>query len=272
MIACRNLLWQARVGLEVAHRIDGGAVDPDLEVEVVAEAAAGAADVADHVALADAARGDREARTGGRNRSRARRRGRCRCSCRSRRWARRARSTLPSATARIGVPAGSGDVDALVHAAPARPERRDDRAVDGPDEAARGLALDRAGRQGRRRRSRLPGRPGAGPGCRPGCRAMSPSRRSMFSSTESSASALAARAALELGLAGLELRCGCARARAFRAAISSRLARMLSTSVLGLGREGRGRGRRSPRPAPGSSSGTRSARSGRRSRRPGGSP
>ena len=51
------LRWLARElgrgerGLEVAHRIDGGAVDPDLEVEVVAEAVAGAADVADHVAL-----------------------------------------------------------------------------------------------------------------------------------------------------------------------------------------------------------------------------
>src|SRR4051812_19282726 len=40
--------------LEVAHRVHRGAVDPRLEVEVVAEAVARAADVADHLALAHA--------------------------------------------------------------------------------------------------------------------------------------------------------------------------------------------------------------------------
>src|SRR4051794_10469736 len=39
--------------LEVAHRIGGNAVDPDLEVDVRAEAVAGAVAVADHLALGD---------------------------------------------------------------------------------------------------------------------------------------------------------------------------------------------------------------------------
>src|SRR6476469_2728318 len=46
--------------LQVAEGIGWCAVDPDLEVEVIAEAVAGAADVADHVSLRDAPRGDRE--------------------------------------------------------------------------------------------------------------------------------------------------------------------------------------------------------------------
>src|SRR5215218_696171 len=40
--------------LEVSHRVHGRAVDPRLEVEVVAEAVTRAADVADHLALLDA--------------------------------------------------------------------------------------------------------------------------------------------------------------------------------------------------------------------------
>ena len=39
--------------LEVAERVHGLAVDAHLEVEVGAEAVAGAADVADHLALSD---------------------------------------------------------------------------------------------------------------------------------------------------------------------------------------------------------------------------
>ena len=49
---------------------------------------------------------------------------------------------MPESAARIGVPAGDADVDARVQAAPALAERRDDRAVDRPDEAP-GALLDR---------------------------------------------------------------------------------------------------------------------------------
>ena len=74
-----------RGALEVAHRVDGRAVDARLEVHVRAEAVAGAARVADDLALRDAlADARRRCSSGGRNTSRARRRGRCRCSCRSR--------------------------------------------------------------------------------------------------------------------------------------------------------------------------------------------
>ena len=48
-------------GLEVAERVDGRAVDPDLEVEMGPRAVPGAADVSDHLALAHLlAAGDRD--------------------------------------------------------------------------------------------------------------------------------------------------------------------------------------------------------------------
>ena len=72
------------VSLEVAERVDGVAVDAHLEVEVRPEAVAGAADVADHLALAHLlAAARRRSSSGGRRRSRGCRRGRSRRGCRS---------------------------------------------------------------------------------------------------------------------------------------------------------------------------------------------
>lgn len=50
---CSCLRWARTPGLQVAHRIDGLPVDPDLEVHVRPEAVAGAAGRADHLALAN---------------------------------------------------------------------------------------------------------------------------------------------------------------------------------------------------------------------------
>src|SRR5687767_2936017 len=50
-------------GLEVTHGIDGRAPRADLEVEMVAEAVAGAADASDHLPLADRS-SDRDANRG----------------------------------------------------------------------------------------------------------------------------------------------------------------------------------------------------------------
>src|SRR5215204_9339 len=126
-------------------------VDADLEVQVVAEAASGAADVTDHLALAyrvaDAGRVAGLVRV-----------------------ARREAAAVIDAGV-VAVPAGVGgedraarlrganrrpardpDVDALVHPSPAPTEGRGDRAVDGPDQPRRALAaLDRTRRQRRRR-------------------------------------------------------------------------------------------------------------------------
>src|SRR5918996_149109 len=143
-----------RVGLKVTERVCRRAVDADLEVEVVAEAVPGAADVADHLALADAAGGQREARlvrvaggdactvvdagvvpvaaVGRRERDRARLRGTDRGS----RWNR--------------------NVDPGVQPAPAHPERGDNGTVDRPDETGCALTLDRAGGERGPRRG-LPG-------------------------------------------------------------------------------------------------------------------
>src|SRR5687768_11891542 len=99
---------------------------------MVAEAAPGAADVADDLALGDGARGDRKRGLMGVTRREAAAvvdagvvavaagRGR-----------QRDRARLRGADRGTG---GDGDVDALVHPAPAHAERRDDGAVDRPDE------------------------------------------------------------------------------------------------------------------------------------------
>ncbi len=118
-------------------------------MEVVAEAVAGTADVADHVALLDRPGSDREARLMG---------------VAGREPAAVIDAGVVAVAAALGLALGEGDravfggtdrrpgrhgdVDALVGAAPAHPEAGDDRPVDGPDEAG-GPALDRPGRQRR---------------------------------------------------------------------------------------------------------------------------
>src|SRR6266536_34514 len=132
--------------LEVAERVDGDAVDPDLEMEVRAGAEAGAADVADHLALRDVlAAGDRDARLV------AVRRGEAAAVVDHHEVA---VAGLPAA---VDDAAGSGgvdrravwdaDVDAGMEPAPAGAERARDRAAHGPDEPARA----RRGRRGRTR-------------------------------------------------------------------------------------------------------------------------
>src|SRR5919197_1609598 len=127
-------------------RRDGLGVDAHLEVEVRAEAVAGAADVADHLALRDRRSvPDRERRlvpVGGReplavvdHRQVAVPRHPTRIDDRARRG-RMDRSAVWDA-----------DVDPLVHAAPAHAERARDRPLHRPDEPARGDAA--AGRAGR---------------------------------------------------------------------------------------------------------------------------
>src|SRR5829696_2481568 len=135
--------YRVRRALQVPHRIDGRPVDAHLEVQVVAEAVPGAADVADHLALAHA-RAHRGpvaglVRVAGRERA-----------------VRDARVVAVAAgpaeqhdTAGIGGAdrraRRDADVDARVQAAPAHAERRDYGPVDGPDQRARALP-DRAGR------------------------------------------------------------------------------------------------------------------------------
>src|SRR5215204_2817859 len=136
--------------LQVAHRVDGRPVDARLEVQVVAEAVPGAADVADHLALAHARahRGPvaRLVRVAGRERA---------AVVDARVVAVAAGPAQQHDAAAVG---GAdrrsrrhGDVDARVQAPPAHAEAGDDRPVDGPDQAARALA-DRPGRAAALRR------------------------------------------------------------------------------------------------------------------------
>src|ERR1044072_5731907 len=138
-------------GLQVAERISRGAVDADLEVEVVAEAVPRAADVADHVALRSAPRGNREGRLMGVTGLQAT-------------AVVQAGEVAVAATFRFGLrkhhsaggrgadrrPGGHGDVDGLVHLPPAHADAGDDRAGDRPDELT-GAVADGAGRERRRR-------------------------------------------------------------------------------------------------------------------------
>ena len=151
--------------LEVAHRVDGRPVDAHLEVEVVPEAVAGAADRPDHLALLDARRRRRlRSRTGARSRSRSRRRAGCRCTGRSRpssRPSRRCRWRPPGSPC----PAGAEMSTPACRRPQRMPKPDDDRPVDRPDVAAAALA-DRARRRRparaelvrdlRRRRPRAP--------------------------------------------------------------------------------------------------------------------
>ena len=104
--ACAANYRKAGRLLQISERVDGRAVDPDLEVEVVAEAAAGAADVADHVALrdrrADAGRVARLVRVAGREPAAVVDAGVVAVAA-----VYAARITLPAFAARIGVPAGT---------------------------------------------------------------------------------------------------------------------------------------------------------------------
>ena len=133
--------------LEVPHRVDRIAADPDLEVQVRAGRVARVAGVADDLALADAlADRDRDPRLVAVARGDA------------------AAVVDAGVVAVAAGPAGDrdgaavggaqrralrdGDVDAGVEPAPAVAERRGERAVDRPDEAARALP-DRRRRAGR---------------------------------------------------------------------------------------------------------------------------
>src|SRR5829696_3485920 len=142
--------YRVRRALQVPHRIDGRPVDAHLEVQVVAEAVPGAADVADHLALAHARahRGPvaRLVRVAGRERA---------AVVDARVVAVAAGPAQQHDAAAVG---GAdrrsrrhGDVDARVQAPPAHAEAGDDRPVDRPDQAARALA-DRAGRAAALRR------------------------------------------------------------------------------------------------------------------------
>src|SRR4051812_5393644 len=145
--------------LQVVHGVDDRAVDPHLEVQVRAVAAARAARVADDLALADArAHRGAEARL-------------VRVARRHRRRVLDAGVVAVAARGRLALhqddPARGGgadrrarrdaDVDAGVAGLPGArfAERRGDRAVDGPDQTARALP-DRAGwaRGGRARGAR----------------------------------------------------------------------------------------------------------------------
>src|SRR5439155_19902150 len=146
---------------EMAHRVDGVAVDPDFEVQVRPEASARAVAVADHLSLGDVRTGaDGESLLVG------------------------VRGGEPVAVvddddvAVALLPAGDddrpggrrvdrgaggdGDVDALVHPADAAeaavPERADDRAVHRPDEPARRRLAMRVAAGARARGSRGLGR------------------------------------------------------------------------------------------------------------------
>src|SRR5829696_6338723 len=142
--------YRVRRALQVPHRIDGRPVDAHLEVQVVAEAVPGAADVADHLALAHARahRGPvaRLVRVAGRERA---------AVVDARVVAVAAGPAQQHDAAAVG---GAdrrsrrhGDVDARVQAPPAHAEAGDDRPVDRPDQAPRALA-DRAGRAAALRR------------------------------------------------------------------------------------------------------------------------
>ena len=138
--------------LEIPHGIDRIAADPDLEVQVRAGRVARVARVADDLALADAlADRDRDPRLVAVARGDA------------------AAVVDAGVVAVAAGPAGDrdgaavggadrgalrdGDVDAGVQAAPAVAERRGERAVDGPDEAARALPDGAGGLDVRRRRA-----------------------------------------------------------------------------------------------------------------------
>ena len=115
-------------GLEVAHRVDGRPVDADLEVQVVAEAVAGAADRPDHLALARRSGPcSRRSRTGARSRWPCRRRAGCTCTGRSRPSIPPS-PRVPLAAARIGVPAGT----AMSTPACRRPQRMPNGDTTGP--------------------------------------------------------------------------------------------------------------------------------------------
>src|ERR687896_613560 len=149
-IAVRRRLTP-RPALQVAHRVDRRPARARLELQVVAEAVAGAADVADHLALADGG-----AVRGGEARLVRVARG-------------QAATVLDAGVVPVAAdPAhqhhapGGGradrraapyrDVDPGVQAAPAHAERRDDRTVYGPDEPTAALHHRAAGgRLGRER-------------------------------------------------------------------------------------------------------------------------
>src|SRR5215211_5858468 len=119
--------------LQVTQWIYGRAADPHLEVDVRAEAVARAADVPDRLALRHGAAADREARLVGIGRRQP------------------AAVVDDDQVAVAAHPAGvdddagrgrgdrspipDGDVDSLVHAAPAPPERAHDGSADRPDQA-----------------------------------------------------------------------------------------------------------------------------------------
>ncbi len=213
-------------------------------MEVVAEAAAGAADQSDHVALRDRARGDQELRLVGVT-------------------AREPAAVVDAGVVAVAAARGLGldqddvavldgadrgarrrrDVDAGVEAAPARTERRGDRAVDRPDEAA-ARALDRAGGKRIGGRSSSSVRPGAAPGSARSGAEMSPSSApSRAPASRRAPPPCRSRTAASCGLARLELDAGplelrllgrdlVARrrgSRATRSSVSSRRSRTRST-------------------------------------------
>ena len=120
---------------QVAERIDRIAVQAHLEVQVRARAEAGAADVADRLALGDLlVTARRRCGTGGRTGSPGRCGGRSSRGCRSRTSSRTRRPCRSR-------PRGSGcrrdaDVDARMQGAPAHAERARDRPRQRPREAA----------------------------------------------------------------------------------------------------------------------------------------